>query len=275
MQLLGVLREVVAGKTPGTALTSAASVLFEAPAITSEALEWNELPALRVDTSDPQYAWLSNISVDDPGKRLDQLRQAPVATAEVRLAQAHAALELRRRDLVEQIVNEMLTEDPWEWRAVWVAGLAALDAGDFASAQSSFNAVYGQVPGELAPNLRWPWRVSVAVRETSRRGCTGPAPAPTPTMWLPPRSGWRASEPRAATCLAPSRPWTWCHRQAGATPRRVGCGRQLYESGHGLPALAQAMDSISGVRLDPREQSELTAQIWSGPSRRSKNGSQE
>jgi serine/threonine-protein kinase PknG len=36
---------------------------------------------------------------------------------------------------------------------------------------------------------------------------------------------------------------------------------QLYESGDGLPALAQAYDSISGVRLDPREQSELTAQI--------------
>ena len=54
---------------------------------------------------------------------------------------------------MEQIVNEMLVEDPWEWRAVWVAGLSALDAGDFASAQSSFNAVYGQVPGELAPKL--------------------------------------------------------------------------------------------------------------------------
>ena len=126
-------------------------MLFEAPAITSEALEWNQLPALRVDTSDPQYAWLSNIFVDDPGKRLEELREAPTATAEVRLAQAHAALELRRRDLVEQIVNEMLTEDPWEWRAVWVAGLSALDTGDFASAQSSFNAVYGQVPGELGP----------------------------------------------------------------------------------------------------------------------------
>jgi serine/threonine-protein kinase PknG len=37
--------------------------------------------------------------------------------------------------------------------------------------------------------------------------------------------------------------------------------RQLYESGDGLPALAQAMASISGVRLDPREQSELTAEI--------------
>ena len=32
VQLLGVLREVVAARTPGTALTSAASVLFEAPA---------------------------------------------------------------------------------------------------------------------------------------------------------------------------------------------------------------------------------------------------
>ncbi len=132
VQLLGVLREVVAQKMSGTALTSAASVLFEAPAITSEALEWDELPALRVDTSDPQYAWLSNISVDDPEDRLAELRRAPEATAEVRLAQARAALQLRRRDLVDQIVNEMLVEDPWEWRAVWVGGLAALDAGDFA-----------------------------------------------------------------------------------------------------------------------------------------------
>ena len=153
MQLLGVLREVVAQKTPGTALTSAASVLFEAPAITSEALDWDQLPALRVDTSDPQYAWLSNISVEDPEARLAELRRAPVPTAEVRLAQARAALQLRRQDLVDQIVNEMLVEDPWEWRAVWVSGLAALDAGDFAAAQSSFNAVYGQVPGELAPKL--------------------------------------------------------------------------------------------------------------------------
>src|SRR4029453_3594018 len=90
VQLLGVLREVVAAKTPGTALTSAASVLFEAPAITGEALEWNELPGLRVDTSDAQYAWLSNISVDDPQMRLEELQEGPLATAEVRLEQPHA-----------------------------------------------------------------------------------------------------------------------------------------------------------------------------------------
>ncbi len=131
VQLLGVLREVVAEKTAGTALTSAASVLFEAPAITSEALEWDELPALRADTSDPQYAWLSNISVEDPTERFAELQQAPEPSAEVQLARARAALQMQRPDLVDRIVNEMLAADPWEWRAVWVGGLAALQAGDF------------------------------------------------------------------------------------------------------------------------------------------------
>jgi serine/threonine-protein kinase PknG len=262
VQLLGVLREVVAHKTPGTALTSAASVLFEAPAITSEALEWNELPALRVDTSDPQYAWLSNIPVDDPASRLDQLREAPEATAEVRLAQAHAALELRRRDLVEQIVNEMLVGDPWEWRAVWVAGLSALDAGDFASAQSSFNAVYGQVPGELAPKLALALACEHGgegdIAEGLYRTC-----ASTDANYV------------AAAAFGMARIRSARHDVPGAvqaldlvpsTSRSYPEARrlramQLYESGDGLPALAQAMDSISGVRLDPREKSELTAEI--------------
>jgi serine/threonine-protein kinase PknG len=262
VQLLGVLREVVAGKTPGTALTSAASVLFEAPAITSEALEWNQLPALRVDTSDPQYAWLSNISVDDPEKRLDELREAPTATAEVRLARAHAALELRRRDLVEQIVNEMLTDDPWEWRAVWVAGLSALDTGDFASAQSSFNAVYGQVPGELAAKL--------ALALACERGGEGDIAeslyqicASTDANYVAPAAFGMARIRAArrdvsgavqALDLVPSTSRSY------PEARRLRAV-QLYESGHGLSALAQAMDSISGVRLDPREQSELTVQI--------------
>jgi serine/threonine-protein kinase PknG len=262
VQVLGVLREVVAKRTPGTALTSAASVLFEAPAITSEALEWYELPALRADTSDPQYAWLSNISVDDPEQRFDKLRDAPVATAEVRLAQAHAALELGRRDLLEQVVNEMLLEDPWEWRAVWVAGLSALDAGDFASAQSSFNAVYGQVPGELAPKLALALACErggeVDIAEGLYQTC-----ASTDANYVAPAAfgmarirADRGDVPGAvqALDLVPSTSRSY------PEARRLRA-LQLYESDQGLPALAQAMDSISGVRLDPREQSELTAQI--------------
>jgi serine/threonine-protein kinase PknG len=262
VQLLGVLREVVAQRTPGTALTSAASVLFEAPAITSEALEWDELPALRVDTSDPQYAWLSNIAVEDPEERLAVLGEAPAATAEIRLAQAHAALQLRRRDLVDRIVNEMLAEDPWEWRAVWVSGLAALDAGDFASAQSSFNAVYGQVPGELAAKL--------ALALACERGGEGEIAeglyrtcASTDANYVAPAAfglarirAARGDVPGAveALDLVPSTSRSY------PEARRLRA-LQLYESGQGLPALAQAMDSINGVQLDPRERSELTAQI--------------
>jgi len=262
VQLLGVLREVVAQKTSGTALTSAASVLFEAPAITSEALEWDELPALRVDTSDPQYAWLSNISVDDPEERLAQLREAPAPTAEVRLAQARAALQLRRRDLVDQSVNEMLVEDPWEWRAVWVGGLAALDTGDFPAAQSSFNAVYGQVPGELAPKL--------ALALACERGREGDIAeglyrtcASTDANYVAPAAFGMARIRAArgdvsgavqALDLVPSTSRSY------PEARRLRA-LELYESGQGLPALAQAMDSINGVQLDSRERGELTAQI--------------
>jgi serine/threonine-protein kinase PknG len=262
VQLLGVLREVVAQKTSGTALTSAASVLFEAPAITSEALDWDELPALRVDTSDPQYAWLSNISLDDPEERLAELGRAPEATAEVRLAQARAALQLRRRDLVDQIVNEMLVEDPWEWRAVWVGGLAALDTGDFAAAQSSFNAVYGQVPGELAPKL--------ALALACERGREGDIAeglyrtcASTDANYVAPAAFGMARIRAArgdvsgavqALDLVPSTSRSY------PEARRLRA-LELYESGQGLPALAQAMESINGVQLDSRERGELTAQI--------------
>ena len=55
--------------------------------------------------------------------------------------------------MLEQRVNTLLTNDPWEWRAVWMAGLGALLRGDPTNALSSFNAVYGQLPGELAPKL--------------------------------------------------------------------------------------------------------------------------
>jgi serine/threonine-protein kinase PknG len=262
VQLLGVLREVVAASTRGTALTSAASVLFEAPAVTSEALEWDELPALRVDTTDPQYAWLSNIALDDPEERLAELRRAPAPSPEVRLAMARTALELRRPDLVAEFVNAMLAEDPWEWRAVWVSGLAALDSGDFAGAQSAFNAVYGQVPGELAPKLALALACErggeAAIAEELYRTA-----ASTDANYVAPAAFGMARIRTArgdvdgavqALDLVPStsRSFLAARRQRAAT---------LYESDRGLPALGGAMDSLKGVSLDPRTQAELTVAI--------------
>ncbi|QCW51400.1 protein kinase [Nocardioides dongxiaopingii] len=153
-QLLGVLRETVARSTTGTALTSAASVLFEAPATARGVLLWSQLPLLRVDTTDPQHAWLSGIAATGPDELLDVLTsQAPAQSPEVLLAIARAALEKGDTALAHDTAAQLLADDPWEWRALWVEGLAAMSQRDWARATASFNAVYQQVPGELAAKL--------------------------------------------------------------------------------------------------------------------------
>ena len=134
----------------------------------------------------------------------------------------------------------MLAEDPWEWRAVWISGLAALDAGDFGAAQSAFNAVYGQVPGELAPKLALAlacehggegdvaeglYRTCAQHRRQLRRaGRVRPGPDPR----RPP-----------ATSRERCRRSTWCRRPAASFPEAPpAAGRACcYESGAG-PAVA-------------------------------------
>lgn len=153
LQMLGVLREVVAAATPGVAMTAASSVLFEAPTVASERYALGQLPRLRPDPSDPQAGWLSRISADDPIQQLAALSTPPASSPGVLLARGHAALAADNPKLLDECVRQLLTNDPWEWRAVWLAGLGALRARDYTHAQSSFNAVYGQVPGELAPKL--------------------------------------------------------------------------------------------------------------------------
>ena len=262
VQLLGVLREVVAAKTSGTALTSAASVLFEAPAISSDALTWDELPALRPDTSDAQYAWLSNVSADDPRERLTALAAAPEATPEVGLARALAALELGDRGQVELVVKEMLAADPWEWRAVWLSGLAAMQAQNYRASQQAFNAVYGQVPGELAPKLALGLACELGgeadLAERLYQTCASTdanyvAPAAFGMARVRAARGDIGAAVAALDLVPPtSRSFTEARRLRAL---------HLYESADSLPVLSQAMSSIDGVRLDQVEKAELTGQI--------------
>ncbi|HEY5848097.1 MAG TPA: tetratricopeptide repeat protein, partial [Microlunatus sp.] len=262
VQLLGVLREVVAAKTSGTALTSAASVLFEAPAISSDALTWDELPALRPDTSDAQYAWLSNVSADDPRERLTALASAPDATPEVGLARALAALELGDRGQVELVVKEMLAADPWEWRAVWLSGLAAMQTQNYRASQQAFNAVYGQVPGELAPKLALGLACELGgeadLAERLYLTCASTdanyvAPAAFGMARVRAARGDIGAAVAALDLVPPtSRSFTEARRLRAL---------HLYESADSLPVLSQAMSSIDGVRLDQVEKAELTGQI--------------
>jgi serine/threonine-protein kinase PknG len=259
VQLLGVLREVVAERAgAGPAAFSASSLLFDVPTDSDETLTWDELPPLKIDEHDPMTAWLKTVSIEEPAARLTALTSAPESSPEVLLAVAHAALHSGRFDVVETVVTEILTADPWEWRAVWMSGLAALAIEDFAAAQSAFNAVYGQVPGELAPKLALALSCEkggeLDVAEALYTTC-----ARTDANYIGPsafglariRSG-RADLEGAIAALDLIPPTSRAFIQA----RRERAG-QLASSGRGLPALSEAMRSVDSLTIDPKDRASL------------------
>jgi len=259
VQLLGVLREVVADRPgAGAATYSTSSLLFEVPAVSGQTLDWQELPGLRVDENDPMTGWLHTVSIEDPAARLEALTAAPESSPEVLLATAHAALHCGRLDVVDTVVTDMLTTDPWEWRAVWMSGLTALARGDMATAQSAFNAVYGQVPGELAPKLALALACEKSneldVAESLYTTC-----ARTDANYIAPcafglariRSG-RADLDGAIAALDLVPPTSRAFTEA----RRERAG-QLAASGRGLPALSEAMRSVETLTIDARDRASL------------------
>lgn len=263
IQLLGVLRETVARRTAGTALTSAASLLFEPPSVLGNSLDWHQLPELRPDSTDPQHAWLSNINIDDPRDRLRALAGAPEASAEVQLTRCRAALELGDLHQLTRTVNELLAADPWEWRAVWMSGLGAMSTGDWDTAKSAFNAVYGQVPGELAPKLA----LAVAcengnepdVAEALYATCVSTdANYVTPAAFGLARIRAERGQLEEAVAALDRVPET----SRGYAEARRQRSAHLLALGQGLDQLARAMDSISGVRMDPRDAGEFSVTIW-------------
>lgn len=153
LQLLGVLREVVAHGRQGAVTRSTPSTVFEAPAVASDRLDWHDLPRLLPDPADPLHAWLQALTTDDPAARRELLSKAPEHTPALGIEIAYTELALGRPPEAERAARALLDADPWDWRAVWLQGLAALHAGRASDAVGAFNTVYGQLPGELAPKL--------------------------------------------------------------------------------------------------------------------------
>ncbi|MEP7111631.1 MAG: tetratricopeptide repeat protein [Ilumatobacteraceae bacterium] len=152
-QLLGVLREVTAATTGASVTRSTPSRLFDTPAVADDRLDWSDLPMVAVDPLDPMASWLVSVTAENPADRLQALSSAPERTVGVAMASGYAAMAAGQLQQASTISDAMLGNDPWEWRGVWLHGLVALHAGDFAGAISAFNSVYGQLPGELAPKL--------------------------------------------------------------------------------------------------------------------------
>lgn len=262
-QLLGVLREVVAVDS-GTAAAahSTASSLFGAPTGTGAQLTWAELPALRVDRADAMATWLAGVSLADGNQRLEVLEQAPEQTVEVQLAKARAAIDASSFPLAAQVLEQILSDNPWEWRAMWLSGLAALAQADDAAAATSFNTVLGQVPGELAPKLALALACErtgdVDLAEQLYAVCAAAdANYVAPAAFGLARTRERGDDqPGALAALDLVAPTSSAY--AAARRRRA---ELLTAAGPGLDELAAAAASIDGIAIDPRERLTLQAQI--------------
>jgi serine/threonine-protein kinase PknG len=202
------------------------------------------------------------VSVDDPAQRLAALQTAPESSPEVLLATARAALEEGVYARVDDAVQALLADDPWEWRAVWMAGLVALARGRTADAQGAFNAVYGQVPGELAPKLALAFACETGgeadVAEglyvtCARTDANYIAPAAFGLARIRAARGDIDGAVRALDLVpATSRAFTQARRRRAAL---------LAGSGAGLPSLAAALESIDNLTIDPVDRSRFQVEV--------------
>ncbi len=252
-QLLGVLREAVTAAAGRPATSSSASSLFESPVATDAQLVWSDLPLLRVDPVDAAAAWLAAVSVSDPIARLAALQKAADQTVEVRLAIIRAHIEAGEEAQATKMVDEILADNPWEWRAVWMSGLIALAAGDAQAATTTFNAVVGQVPGELAPKLALALACEGAcdgdVAEQLYATCTmvdAAYVAPAAFGLARVRAG-RNDVAGALAALDLVRPTSSAYVSA-----RCARTSLLAQPGRSLSDFADAMTSIDAVSLDTR-----------------------
>lgn len=264
-QLVGVLREVVAtNRGPGSpALHSSASPHFEAPMAdsTGAPLTWQEMPTLKVDPGDPMASWLAGIN--DPVGRLNALEGAAQDTVEVRLARIHAAIEAGRFQLAHEGVTTLLNNDPWEWRAVWLAGLRELAMGDAVAARASFNAVYGQVPGELAPKLALATTCELSTEldvaeqmyiVCARSDANYTAPAAFGLARIRAHRQDADGTLRALDLVAPTR--------ASYPVARVRRAGVLVNTSSKLSDLDQALTSIEGVPVEPELRRDLEIAVY-------------
>jgi serine/threonine-protein kinase PknG len=147
-----VLREIVAAEqgTPAPAPSNLFTGDFRAD---PDSADWRLLPTSQVSTDDPAAGYLASLIAGDLREQIGLLRAAPEATVEVQLRLAYALIETSTLDEAERILTDVEASDPWEWRAAWLRGTAALAKTDPAAARAHFEAVYSAAPGELAPKL--------------------------------------------------------------------------------------------------------------------------
>jgi serine/threonine-protein kinase PknG len=162
-QLLGVLREELAGTPEAAELGAYQSSLFETDALLGGDL-WGDagcgirsLPGLKLDTLDPgTNAVVASTALLDPARRMESLAASAVSLpGSVELPLRMADLEIDRGNFAQAEAQIAAVEkaDPFNWRVAWYRGKSRLAQGKPHEALRDFDVVLGELPGELAPKL--------------------------------------------------------------------------------------------------------------------------
>ncbi|MFD3870730.1 tetratricopeptide repeat protein [Streptomyces sp. NPDC058623] len=111
------------------------------------------LPVPLVDAADPNAGFLTGLLASAPADLLGALGSAPADSAELRLRELRARLELGELAVAGEALTALEDRHPDDWRVVWARGIASLATGDDEIAALSFDAIYDAFPGEPAPKL--------------------------------------------------------------------------------------------------------------------------
>jgi serine/threonine-protein kinase PknG len=180
-QLTGVLREVLAAGDgqPRPALSAlfspelraigaanAASVGENAPppgGVPARAEVAAGLPVPQVDSADPATRYLTALSTLGPRQQAEALWQAisgPAGAPDGLAGSIEAHLALARVRIAagdiggaNATLDELISRGDADWRVTWYQGMCALVTGALPEARAAFEAVYDNLPGELAPKL--------------------------------------------------------------------------------------------------------------------------
>ncbi len=157
-QLIGVLRETVAAIGTPRPVESTLFSGDNAEAVDDpDALDVRALPAPKPDPQDPAAGTIiAAASLTDPDQVAAQFEQALARfpeSVEAPLLLARARIGQKRWEDAEKLLKDVHESDPFDWQVTWLRGLSAFARGQYKEARSAFDAVYSEVPGELAPKL--------------------------------------------------------------------------------------------------------------------------
>ncbi len=262
-QAIGVQREV-ASRGPGgaaplrPATQASPSLYFAPPAGVSAQGGWSQLPVPLPDRSDAGAAFLATVGDRDLGARLEQLRHGPAGSVDVPLELARTAMLLGDFEQVDRVLDRVLANDAWEWRAVWWQSVSGLVRGDLASARTGFNSVYGELPGELAPKLALAYACELSgefvlaedLYETCARTDAGYLPAAAFGLARLREARGEVEGARQALDLVPV-------SSSARLPAREATGALLVRSARGLSDLSAGVSAAESAQLSAPDLAQL------------------